>query len=193
MIFNTYLKNLDYSHIKDLCVEKGKLRTYRKKDFFICQNEIERFAGWVKEGIFQYTYIDEEGEEHIVGYSFTNEFVCDYSSFMKGCLSLVNIQAIADCSVYEISRHDLIEYLETNMETQRFGRYVAENRNHSIFRHDNFIGCFSADKIKMPARKYFCFNIPVYKNMVEEPSCRSPYHKEYIRTGASGNPEDLCH
>ena len=113
--FNTYLKNLDYSHIKDLCVEKGKLRTYRKKDFFICQNEIERFAGWVKEGTFQYTYIDEEDEEHIVGYSFTNEFVCDYSSFMKGCLSLVNIQAIADCSVYEISRHDLIEYLETNM------------------------------------------------------------------------------
>ena len=31
--------------------------------------------------------------------------------------------------------------------------------NHSIFRHDNFIGCFSADKIKMSARKYFCFNI----------------------------------
>ena len=25
--------------------------------------------------------------------------------------------------------------------------------NHSIFRHDNFIGCFSADKIKMSARK----------------------------------------
>ena len=49
------------------------------------------------------------------------------------------------------------------------------SRNHSIFRHDNFIGCFSADKIKIPARKYFCFNIPVYKNMVEEPSCRSPY------------------
>ncbi|WP_209306704.1 hypothetical protein, partial [Bacteroides acidifaciens] len=43
-------------------------------------------------------------------------------------------------------------------------------RNHSIFRHDNFIGCSSADKIKMPARKYFCFNIPVYKNMVEESS-----------------------
>ena len=68
-----------------------------------------------------------------------------------------------------------------------------QNRNHSIFRHDNFIGCFSADKIKIPARKYFCFNIPVYKNMVEELSCRSPYHEEYIRTGASGNPEDLCH
>lgn len=29
--------------------------------------------------------------------------------------------------------------------------------------------------------------------MVEESSCRSPYHEEYIRTGASGNPEGLCH
>ena len=65
--------------------------------------------------------------------------------------------------------------------------------NHSIFRHDDFIGCFSADKIKKFVRKYFCFNIPIYKNMAEEPSCRSYYHEEYIQTSASGNPEDLCH
>ena len=27
--------------------------------------------------------------------------------------------------------------------------------------------------------------------MAEEPSCRSPYHEEYIQTSVSGNPEDL--
>ena len=59
------------------------MRTYRKGDFFIRQHEKKRFAGWVEDGTFQYTHIDEEGEEHIVGYSFTNEYVCDYSSFMK--------------------------------------------------------------------------------------------------------------
>ena len=64
--------------------------------------------------------------------------------------------------------------------------------NHSIFRHDNFIGCFSADKIKMSARKYFCFNIPIYKNMAEELSCRNPYHEEYIQASVSDNPEGLC-
>ena len=99
--FNTYLNNLDYSHVKDLFARKGILRTYHKKDFFIRQNEVERFAGWVKHGTFQYTHIDEEGEEHIVGYAFTDEFVCDYSSFMKSCLSAVSIQALTDCSVYE--------------------------------------------------------------------------------------------
>lgn len=66
------------------------------------------------------------------------------------------------------------------------------NSNHTIFRHANFIGCLSADKIKMPVRKYFCFNIPVYRNMAEEPSCRSPYHEEYIQTSVSGNSEGLC-
>ena len=65
--------------------------------------------------------------------------------------------------------------------------------NHSIFRYDNFIGCFSADKIKMSLRKYFGFNIPIYKNMAEGPSCRSPYHEEYIQTSVSGNPEGLYH
>lgn len=68
-----------------------------------------------------------------------------------------------------------------------------EDSNHSIFRHDNFIGCFSADKIKKSVRKYFCFNITIYKNMAEELSCRKPFPKEYIQTSASGNPEDLYH
>ena len=67
-----------------------------------------------------------------------------------------------------------------------------KSSNHTIFRHANFIGCLSADKIKMPVRKYFCFNIPVYRNMAEEPSCRSPYHEEYIQTSVSGNSEGLC-
>lgn len=71
--------------------------------------------------------------------------------------------------------------------------YSSFEGNHSIFRHDNFIGCFSADKIKMSVRKYFCFNIPIDKNMAEGLFCRSPYHEEYIQTSASGNPEDLCH
>lgn len=45
----------------------------------------------------------------------------------------------------------------------------------------------------MLARKYFCFNTPVYKNKAEEPSCRTPYHEEYIQSSASDNPEGLCH
>ena len=81
---------------------------------------------------------------------------------------------------------------EYQKEFQKQAESCRNKCNHTIFRHANFIGCLSADKIKMPVRKYFCFNIPVYRNMAEEPSCRSPYHEEYIQTSVSGNSEGLC-
>lgn len=132
--FNSYMNGLDYSDFKNLFQEKGTLRTYRKKDFFVRQGAISRFTGWVDNGIFQYTYLDEEGTECIVGYAFPNEFVCDYSSFMKEKASLVNIQAITDCTVRELSYHDVVEYWETNYETQRFGRLAAESLFEMIYK-----------------------------------------------------------
>ena len=84
-----------------------------------------------------------------------------------------------------------ILFVGSRYSYKNFNRFI-EACNHTIFRHDNFIGCLSADKIKMPVRKYFCFNIPVYRNMAEAPSCRSPYHEEYIQTSVSGNSEGLC-
>ncbi|WP_215681302.1 hypothetical protein, partial [Bacteroides xylanisolvens] len=50
----------------------------------------------------------------------------------------------------------------TNVEIIRWESYMITyicvieqliKSNHTISRHDNFIGCFSADKIKMSARK----------------------------------------
>lgn len=125
--FNSYLNNWDCSNLKNLLQEKGEKHTYRKKDFFIRQNEISYFAGWIESGIFQYICIDEEGTEHIVGYAFQDEFVCDYSSLMRGTFSLVNIQAITNCTVCVISRHDIINYWEMNYDTQHSGRLAAES------------------------------------------------------------------
>lgn len=132
--FNSYLNDWNYSNIKKLIQEKGECQVYQKKDFFIRQNEISYFIGWVESGVFQYTYIDEEGTEHIVGYAFQDEFVCDYSSLMRGTLSLVNIQAITDCTVYVVSRHDIINYWEINYDTQHYGRLAAESLFETIYK-----------------------------------------------------------
>ena len=70
-------------------------------------------------------------------------------------------------------------------------RVLGLYSNHCIFRHDNFIGWKVADKIRISAEKYFCFNIPAYKNMIEGFSYRSPYHEEYIQTNVSGKSECL--
>lgn len=91
-------------------------------------------AGWVDKGYFRYIYIGEDGREHIVGYSFTGEFVCDYSSFMKQGLALVSIQAINDCLVHTLPYNDIISFLETNSDTQRFGRQMSETMFSDIYK-----------------------------------------------------------
>ena len=117
---------------------------------------------------------------------FIHDFGESINSQFKAYYAIANNESLTNKSEYEdFMNRNNIPYSEVDPNT-------LFNCNHTIFRHANFIGCLSADKIKMPVRKYFCFNIPVYRNMAEEPSCRSPYHEEYIQTSVSGNSEGLC-
>lgn len=72
--FNYYQKNLSLHLLRNFFLKHGKQHTYRKKDFFIRQHEVSRSAGWVESGSFEYSFTDEEGLEHIVGYAFENGF-----------------------------------------------------------------------------------------------------------------------
>ena len=57
---------------------------------------------------------------------------------------------------FDISKHRIITYRKKDGEkksAKSLSLTRLMNGKHSIFRHDNFIGCFSADKIKMSARK----------------------------------------
>lgn len=124
--FNQYLERLDYSQLKKLFEEKGTVRTFKRKAYFVLQNTPSLYVGWIEDGDFRYTCMGDDGKEHIVGFAFAGEFVGDYSSFVKQDLALLNIQAINNCSVRVLSYDDVVGFWETNFETQRFGRQVAE-------------------------------------------------------------------
>lgn len=115
--FNTYLQDVDFSVLQQLFQERGEKCVYRKKNFYSAAYEIT-LLGWIERGTFQYRFIDSEGAEHIVGYAFENEFVGDYSSFLKGIESLVGIQALTECIVYRLARNEMIGYWDTDLNTQ---------------------------------------------------------------------------
>lgn len=131
--FNEYMNEVDFSEFKKLFLEKGKLIEFKKKDYFVRQNELCKFVGFVESGIFRYTRIDDDGKEPIVGYSFADDFVCDYPSLLKCSGALTNIKAVTNCSVFALSMSELNDYWETNMGTQRFGRLVAEELFISLY------------------------------------------------------------
>ena len=94
--FNEYINEIDFSEFEKYFLEKGKSIEIKKKDYFVRQNEPCKYVGFVESGLFRYTRINTVGNESIVGYSFTEEFVCDYPSLIKHTGSLTNIQAVTD-------------------------------------------------------------------------------------------------
>ena len=101
--FNEYMNVIDFSEFRKLFLEKGKSIEIKKKDYFVRQDEPCKQIGFIESGLFRYTRIDSEGKEHVVGYSFTNDFVCDYPGLIKQTGALTNVQAVTDSTIYLLS------------------------------------------------------------------------------------------
>ena len=53
MNFNEHMNNIDFSSLKKLFLEKGKSIEFKKKDYFVRQNEPCKYVGFVQSGIFR--------------------------------------------------------------------------------------------------------------------------------------------
>lgn len=144
--FNEYMNEIDFSVLRKLFLEKGKSIEIKKKNYFVRQNESCRYVGFIESGMFKYTRIDNEDKEHIVGYSFMNDFVCDYPSFIKHSKALTSIQAVTDCSLHLLSIKELNDFWETSMDTQRFGRLITEEMFIEMYERLLGFYCDSAEQ-----------------------------------------------
>ena len=75
-------KNVDTARLEKLFLEKGTLKVLKKNEYMVRQNDKTNHIGFVVSGTFRLTRIDTNGNEWIVGYSFENDFVCDYPSLI---------------------------------------------------------------------------------------------------------------
>lgn len=124
--FNGYNKQLDFSELENYFLQKGVLKTFRKKEYFARQNEQTKYIGLIKSGIFRLTCIDDNVNEWIIGYAFEGEFLSDYPALTSQINSSINIQASCDSSVYLLTSQEINDFWETSMDTQRLGRQIAE-------------------------------------------------------------------
>ena len=124
--FNSNNTPLDCSVLENLFLEKGVLKSFNKNDYFLRQGDKVRYIGYVATGFFRLSRIDTNGNEWIIGYSFENDFVCDYPAMIQNKGASINIQASTDCTVYLLSFGALNDFWETDMNTQRLGRNIAE-------------------------------------------------------------------
>lgn len=124
--FNEYMERFDFSSFAKTFVEKGQLKHYKKNEYFIQKGMRHKYIGYIAQGTFRYTCINNNGKEHVVAYNFTNEPLGNYSAFQKRELAILDVQAVVDSTVYLLTYADVNEYYNSNIKTQHQGRVFAE-------------------------------------------------------------------
>lgn len=124
--FNEYMNRFDFTEFREVFIEKGQIRHYKKNEYFLHKGDRHIYIGFILIGTFRYSCVDSNGNEHIVAYNFENEPLGNYSAFQKKEVAILDVQAVTDSTVYLLSHSDVNEYYNSSLETQQKGRILAE-------------------------------------------------------------------
>jgi len=124
--------------------------TLKKKKNFIEPGIVCKDVGFIVKGSVRYFHV-KDGEE-ITGYfSFENEYVSSYKSFLTQTPSLHYIQALEDTDLITITQKNMQAMLANPMlgyKMERFGRLLAE---HYLICYEERVSSFIT---KTPEERY---------------------------------------
>jgi CRP-like cAMP-binding protein len=117
------VSKLDWDFFKS----KLQRRIIPKKTIFLKINEIENHISFIESGVVRLFLPKENPEkETTFGFSFKNQFVSAYDSFLTQKPSLYQLQALTEISILSISYKDLQEVYQTTQIGNLIGRLTAE-------------------------------------------------------------------
>jgi CRP-like cAMP-binding protein len=103
-----------------------KNRTYKKRDIFIKEGNVCTEIAFITRGSFRY-YTVIDGVEITTYFSFEQEWLSSYSSFLSNGPSLVSVEAMQDAEMLVLGKADLQELYGRYLSIEHFGRYMAEH------------------------------------------------------------------
>ena len=112
---------------KELVTEKFHPRLYRKRQFVLQEGDICTQFNFVVQGCLRMYKIDEQGAIHILQFATENYWIMDLGSFHGEKPSELNMDAIEDTMVLQISRNDLIALYMQAPKFDRIFRVLIEN------------------------------------------------------------------
>lgn len=104
------------------------LRTLKRKSRFVSGGKICNEVGFILDGSFRFYFV-KDGVEISNYFSFQNEFISSYRSFLKREASLIYVEAMQDSLVISFSYASIQELLKDErmvLKMERFGRMIAE-------------------------------------------------------------------
>ena len=111
----------------DFFRSKLQRRTLPKKTIFLKINQIENHISFIESGVVRLFIPKENPEKEITfGFSFKDQFVSAYDSFLTQKPSLYQLQTLTETSVLSITYKDLQAVYKTTQIGDLIGRLTAE-------------------------------------------------------------------
>lgn len=112
---------------KELIRAKFHSRLYRKRQFVLQEGDVCTQFNFVVRGCLRMYKIDEKGSTHILQFAIENYWINDLGSFHGVKPSSLNIDALEDTVVLQVSREDLISIYIQAPKFDRIFRVLIEN------------------------------------------------------------------
>ena len=112
---------------KELINEKFQSRLYRKRQFVLQEGDVCTWFNFVVRGCLRSYKIDEKGNTHILQFASENNWINDLGSFHQITPSVLNIDALEDTVVLQISRDDLVSLYVNAPKFDRIFSVLIEN------------------------------------------------------------------
>jgi len=123
-----------FEYLFQLTTEESQLlkslitfRKLKKGTYLVTENQICNEIVFVKSGILRSFFINSKEEEITNCFTFENEFMTAFSSFITQTPTDENIQAITDCEFEVIDKTAVEELFSSNFRWADIGRKIAEN------------------------------------------------------------------
>lgn len=112
---------------KTLVTELFKPRLYRKRQYLLQEGDVCNQFNFVVRGCLRMYKIDNKGNTHIVQFAAENWWLVDIGSFHQRNASELNIDALEDTMVLQISYDNLISLYLQSPKFDRIFRVLIEN------------------------------------------------------------------
>ena len=117
------ISNFDWNFFKS----KLERRVISKKSIFLKVNETENHISFIESGIVRLFIPNDNPEKEITfGFSFKNQFVSAYDSFLTQSPSVYQLQALTDITILSLTYDDLQSVYKSTQIGNLIGRLTAE-------------------------------------------------------------------
>jgi CRP-like cAMP-binding protein len=120
--------SLDLETLQEFCKREGEAVIYHKGDQLEREGDPARWLAFVTEGCFKYvTHGISDDREHITWFSFKDEFVVDYPTFLYGRPAQTTIVAMMPSRVLRVTGEQMKQFFSQSIETMELRAIVAEH------------------------------------------------------------------